>query len=333
MTDCSLYQGSLCSSVLSNTLIGINATDEISFIENKILSSISLFKNNGLLTILAPFCMDAFLKYQCLDLIPSCSEDHTGLAVSSSFNNNNISLRPCLDDVCFNVLDVCGPIMNHANIPHSVFNVTISDCSAIKPTNLSDSVLNSSNSSNSSNPIFCDKNSPANTKILNLNSTSLCPNPLLPIPNGYIPSSMSTCFHLPETPNIGCCLPCPSQNVFYPRTQIKTLITSSSIARIFSSLFAFIVILTYAILPNMQSHPRRLVLYLSLSIFIWQIGGAATLLNEERIHCADAITTASQSNNIKCAIQGGFVLFGSLAVTIWSFILILNFHMVRKKRL
>ncbi|KAJ3152159.1 hypothetical protein HDU89_001378 [Geranomyces variabilis] len=156
------------------------------------------------------------------------------------------------------------------------------------------------------------------------NDTSCGPY-LLPIPAFHIPTSLATCH-----PTLKCCLPCPATDHLYPPSASTAFVPGMTGVRIFSSLCAAFVFISYAILPGKRSYPRIFILYISALLPIWQMLGASWLYGDQgrNVFCAaDGVTSASWDSNAACAIQGVGIIWASTATGCWCVATILNLHM------
>lgn len=143
-----------------------------------------------------------------------------------------------------------------------------------------------------------------------------------------------------------CCIPCPVQNYFYKDNNIEHDFYIINILRNISSILSLIILIKYIFkirntniiindIKNNNKENKKLMLernlniiiiFLSLSIFLFSGVSFFSLKNPKNIQCKDIITSSNQENNYLCSIQGGILVFSSFSVVIWIFILILNFH-------
>ncbi|KAJ3094111.1 Frizzled-3 [Phlyctochytrium planicorne] len=158
----------------------------------------------------------------------------------------------------------------------------------------------------------------------NTSSEIKCPPPLLPnprLPNADV--SRQSCTG-------DCCLACPTLNNFYPEGAIDRYLNFTDAFRAVSAIGAFFVFLSFLVLPGKRNHPASIILWFSLSIFLFSstvfFAGAGP--NRRRIQCADPITQATQKNNMLCGVQGALLIFACHALCYWCSFLIANLHLV-----
>lgn len=143
-----------------------------------------------------------------------------------------------------------------------------------------------------------------------------------------------------------CCIPCPVQNYFYKDNNIEHDFYIINILRNISSILSLIILVKYIIkIRNtnikinkyknnykeinklmLEKNLNIIIIFLSLSIFLFSGVSFFSLKNPKNIQCKDLITSSNQENNYLCSIQGGILVYSSFSVVIWIFILILNFH-------
>ncbi|KAJ3043661.1 hypothetical protein HDV00_004434 [Rhizophlyctis rosea] len=125
-----------------------------------------------------------------------------------------------------------------------------------------------------------------------------------------------------------CCLPCPAAAYFYPPGRIDTIITSSFAIRIISVFFSLVVLISYLVLPDKRVHPRIIILFFSITMFLWQVSSIARPVhNGTNLSCVDNIRQSDQTNNVWCAIQGIMVHYTSICLACWEIIIIINLHL------
>ncbi|KAF9945806.1 hypothetical protein BGZ65_010343 [Modicella reniformis] len=64
-----------------------------------------------------------------------------------------------------------------------------------------------------------------------------------------------------------------------------------------------------------------------MCIFLFSVVVVFPLVDTRSMQCADAINPSTQQNNLKCAIQGAMLVFGSVATCAWCTALIMNLHL------
>ncbi|KND04119.1 uncharacterized protein SPPG_01558 [Spizellomyces punctatus DAOM BR117] len=152
-----------------------------------------------------------------------------------------------------------------------------------------------------------------------------CAVPLVPIPPSFTPSFMSACH-----PTLRCCLPCPATDYLYPPNVIIDNQRTMGILRIISGTAAFLVSVSYLVLPGKREHPRVFVLYISFLLAIWHWIGMSYFFGDKghNVFCAkDGVTRATLDNNAFCAIQGLTMIWASIALTCWGLVVVLNLHL------
>ncbi|KAF9351119.1 hypothetical protein BGX26_010804 [Mortierella sp. AD094] len=127
--------------------------------------------------------------------------------------------------------------------------------------------------------------------------------------------------------NMGCCLPCPAQYSLYRTNALETGFMITNTMRAISMVFSFVLMVSYIFLPDKRSHPSALILYFSICVFLFSVVVIFPLINTRGMQCFDAINPSTQQNNIKCAIQGGILIFASVSTCAWCSALIVNLHL------
>ncbi|KAG0323633.1 hypothetical protein BGZ99_002650 [Dissophora globulifera] len=125
----------------------------------------------------------------------------------------------------------------------------------------------------------------------------------------------------------GCCLPCPAQYFLYREGALDTGFKVATIIRLVSAVLGFILMMTYLVLDDKRSHPSALILFFSICIFLFSVVVVFPLVDTRAMQCADLINPSTQQNNLKCAIQGGMLVFASISTCAWCTALILNLHL------
>ncbi|CAO3564682.1 unnamed protein product [Mortierella alpina] len=125
----------------------------------------------------------------------------------------------------------------------------------------------------------------------------------------------------------GCCIPCPAQYHLYREGALETGFRITNTMRAVSMVLSFILVLTYLVLDDKRSHPSALILFFSICVFMFSAVVIFPLVNTKGMQCADLINPSTQQNNLKCAIQGGILVFASIATCAWCTALILNLHL------
>ncbi|KAF9090896.1 hypothetical protein BGX29_011238 [Mortierella sp. GBA35] len=125
----------------------------------------------------------------------------------------------------------------------------------------------------------------------------------------------------------GCCLPCPAQYHLYREDALHKGFTITNYMRAVSMVLSFLLVITYLVLDDKRSHPSALILFFAIGVFLFSAVIIFPLYDTKAIQCADLISPSTQKNNLKCAIQGGILIFASVATCAWCTALILNLHL------
>ncbi|GAB5592993.1 hypothetical protein Unana1_07893 [Umbelopsis nana] len=86
-------------------------------------------------------------------------------------------------------------------------------------------------------------------------------------------------------------------------------------------------VISYAILPDKRSHPSLLIFEFFIALFLYSADVVFALGNPRRIQCSTDIIPSTQDNNTLCAVQGGIVIYSTLAMALWLGAVILNLHL------
>lgn len=122
-----------------------------------------------------------------------------------------------------------------------------------------------------------------------------------------------------------CCVPCPIQNYFYKENNIENDFYIINIIRIISCFLSLIVLIRHIYIYKNNEKNNVIIIYLSLSIFLFNSVSFFVIKDPKTIQCKDIITSSTQFNNYICTIQGGILIFSSFSIVIWIFVLILDF--------
>ncbi|CAG8765219.1 15843_t:CDS:2, partial [Acaulospora morrowiae] len=125
----------------------------------------------------------------------------------------------------------------------------------------------------------------------------------------------------------GCCLPCPQPYYLYPSGYMEKGFEATQVVRALSAFAALAVMLSFLVLPGRRSHPSSLILFASISIFLYSATVFFSIGNPKKIQCVNDVTPSTQDNNGLCAVQGALLIFTSHATAFWTAIIILNLHM------
>ncbi|KAG0745342.1 hypothetical protein G6F62_009550 [Rhizopus arrhizus] len=214
---------------------------------------------------------------------------------------------------CDDVYHTCSKIFELAGISR------LPNCNQTSP--LTGLTLSSSSATcNSIPPKVTNPNAYYNLSAVPANFiAATCPSPFI---KDLDPSSSSESLCL-----AGCCMPCPSQNFFYPTGWTRRGFKATTILRVISSVLCLFMAISYLVLPDKRRHPSLLILNFSIALFIFSLVGFFSVGDPTRIQCASRTTSSTQDNNPLCAVQGALLIFGSLATCCWSAALILNLHL------
>ncbi|KAI8802109.1 hypothetical protein BJ742DRAFT_834609 [Cladochytrium replicatum] len=155
-----------------------------------------------------------------------------------------------------------------------------------------------------------------------ISQTFTCFDPLkTKLPNHTDETSLTSC--LAES---GCCLSCPPAYYFYPNGYAAIFVAVTGAFKLISLLLVLATAITYIVLPTKRSHPRKVVLFISISMALWILPASIGFMSPSKVFCKDEITLASQSNNWLCGITGAFFIFGMLSTATWSTFMLVNIH-------
>ncbi|TPX64156.1 hypothetical protein SpCBS45565_g06134 [Spizellomyces sp. 'palustris'] len=132
-------------------------------------------------------------------------------------------------------------------------------------------------------------------------------------------------------PTLRCCLPCPAVDHLYPPNSVIDNQRTIGILRIISGSSAFLVSISYLVLPGKREHPRIFVLYISFLLAMWHWMGMSYFFGDKgrSVFCAkDGVARATLENNVFCAMQGLGMVWASIALTCWGLVVVLNLHLV-----
>ncbi|KAG0328241.1 hypothetical protein BGZ99_005759 [Dissophora globulifera] len=125
----------------------------------------------------------------------------------------------------------------------------------------------------------------------------------------------------------GCCLPCPAQYSLYREGALETGFKITNTMRTISMVLSFILLLSYICLPDKRSHPSALILFFSICVFLFSVVVIFPLIDTRAMQCVGPINPSTQQNNLRCAIQGGILIFASVSTCAWCSALIVNLHL------
>ena len=124
--------------------------------------------------------------------------------------------------------------------------------------------------------------------------------------------------------NESCCLPCPLQQWIYPES-LATNLQSVSKAAVLSIISTLFLLLTWMLLPSIQSHRH----YLSIGLTFSMLLTSAAFIVPLSVHtnpCTNTITPANMFTNSSCGWSGALLQVGSLATAIWVLLRALWLH-------
>ncbi|KAI8600367.1 hypothetical protein EDD21DRAFT_338527 [Dissophora ornata] len=125
----------------------------------------------------------------------------------------------------------------------------------------------------------------------------------------------------------GCCLPCPAQNSLYRAGTMSFGFTATNVVRALSTVCSFVMMVSYMVLPDKRSHPSAMILYFSICVFMFSAVVIFPLADTQGMQCVGPINPSTQQNNLKCAIQGGILIFASISTCAWVTAIIVNLHL------
>ncbi|KAG0307531.1 hypothetical protein BGZ98_000058 [Dissophora globulifera] len=126
----------------------------------------------------------------------------------------------------------------------------------------------------------------------------------------------------------GCCLPCPQTNAFYKPGVLDTGFFVTDVLKGVSAVLAFILVISYLVLPDKLIYPSNLILFAAIATVILSSAVTLSYGNPRRVQCAaNGVTPALADNNKLCEVQGAWLLFGAISTTAWLSIVIVNLHL------
>ncbi|RIB03095.1 hypothetical protein C2G38_816667 [Gigaspora rosea] len=291
---------SVCSNYISPSdyiyFDGSNTDDSLKYL--KVAQGLSILKPNDQ----TQQCIDAFSSYACALTYPKCQED----------KENKASLQPLCQSTCTNVISSCA-----SSSDPIVLNYIIQS------------------------PLF-PKNESCSEKIINISTTSLtiqsdqCNSEqrLSPSSTCFAPLIEDIMYTIDKSKTLnsqyclnGCCLPCPQSYLLYPSGYLEKGFLATQIVRAISAITSFIIFISYLVLPGKKSHPSSLILFASLSIFLYSSNVFFSLGNPRMVQCTNAVEPSTQENNALCGFQGAWLVFASYATAVWIGIIIVNLHL------
>ncbi|CAG8465013.1 2307_t:CDS:2 [Funneliformis mosseae] len=125
----------------------------------------------------------------------------------------------------------------------------------------------------------------------------------------------------------GCCLPCPQSYALYPEDKMEDGFLITQILRAISAVGSAVMLISYLVLPGKRNHPSILILFASLSIFLYSSNVFFSIGNPKAVQCENEVIASTQTNKpFLCGFQGALLIFASHATTLWVGVIILNLH-------
>ncbi|KAF9906981.1 hypothetical protein BX616_000553, partial [Lobosporangium transversale] len=266
-------------------------------------------------TMLPASCADPFMEYVCSTSFPRVEATN----VPSNFNVRFACKSTCQAAVtgCSGLLTAAGKADQVPNcdvpipgttqfLPQGVFFQPDGECNVVKPLNGGNPPGGGTGGGNNHN-----------------NQTMTCVAPFIADtmegPGGTTTNEQYC--------KMGCCLPCPAQYSLYRTGALETGFKITNTMRAVSMVLSFILMISYLFLPDKRSHPSALILFFSICVFLFSVVVIFPLIDTRAMQCVGPINPSTQQNNIKCAIQGGMLIFASVATCAWCSALILNLHL------
>ncbi|KAF8967002.1 hypothetical protein BGZ46_000261, partial [Entomortierella lignicola] len=301
------YTGTLCANFV-NYEVWLPPGLNVSTIEAA-LSQEGLNKDS--LALLQDPCLTSLMEYVCSTSFPRVTQGSTPLSYNVIF--------PC-KSTCQAAVSQCGQFLTNVGKASLV-----PDCNAAIPGSTSYTtggvMFQPDGSCNVVTPISgAGTGTGAGTGNQTTGAATSCPAPFIPLP-ANTPANPDYCL-----PN-GCCLPCPAQNSLYRTGTLNTGFKITNTMRAISMVLSFILMVSYIFLPDKRSHPSALILYFSISVFLFSVVVIFPLINTQAMQCHDAVNPSTQQNNLKCAVQGAMLIFASVATCAWCSALIINLHL------
>ncbi|CAG8441012.1 6953_t:CDS:2 [Diversispora eburnea] len=301
---CSVYIGKdgVCSNYIGNSdYIYLNGTVELMDIENS-LENLIIAQGLSVLSNASIPCVKAFTSYACAVAYPKC------LADISKQNPQIASISLPCKSTCEKVQTEC--LNSQDKVVLSYIKTSF-----LFPKNCN--IIPQESSLNISYPKSnCNQEEEINFA-----------------PRCFPPLVEDTLFTKNNSQSLnsdfcgaGCCLPCPQSYFLYPEGYMDKGFLVTQIIRAISSLAAFIVMVSYIILPGKRNYPNSLILFASVSIFLYSSVVFFSIGDPRKIQCV-GVNHSTQINNNLCAVQGALLIFATHATAIWVGIIILNLHL------
>ncbi|GBB98155.1 hypothetical protein RclHR1_03150018 [Rhizophagus clarus] len=297
------FKDGVCSNYIAETeFVYLKENKTVESIENS-LGDILIVQGLAILNdVETKKCVEDFTKYICATIYPKCT-------LVANTQQANVII-PC-KSTCTNAITSCNNIEQPSQIVQDILSLPTfpRNCSGLikqtSPLNIEYPISN------------CDP-------LLQIKDEPRCFSPLV-VDIAKVKSDSDT-LNADYCHN-GCCVPCPQSYNLYPQGYYVKGIFAAQIIKSISAIFSGFVLISYIILPKRRSHPSIMLLFISLSIFLYSSNVFFSIFNQKKIQCVDNITPSTQENNTLCAIQGAFLIFAAQASTIWAGIVMLNFHL------
>ncbi|KAI8812692.1 hypothetical protein BJ742DRAFT_549640 [Cladochytrium replicatum] len=268
--------------------------------------------------IYSPVCFDAYRVWNCKFRFPECTVNELGIVVEKRMCKSS-----CLD--------------YHNRCDTTIGNVNKDFLGTPNCTNWPEFATVNGTTTCFSNVV----------PVAQQSMIRVCPAPLIEPPagsydyiadgnvtDGFTPAKIvgknGADFDIDQTvcyPNLGCCLPCQSAEYFYPFQYFSSLRIASVVMRAASFVLAIFVTVTYAVVPDNRTHPKVIVLYLSVAVTAYQFFTLVPVIFGNRVLCKDEITRATQSTNWVCGTSGALTMYSAMISLTWVTAFIVNFHM------
>lgn len=246
---------------------------------------------------IAPTCVDAYYRYACSFAYPRCSNNEPKIGCMSTCNETHHKCTKIFMLAGIKMLPNCNAISPITKLPLSLSN---DSCNSIP--------------SRIENP-----NAYYDLSFVPSNFTAVqCPAPFVK-PESSAELNSAHCV-------AGCCIPCPTQNLFYPESWAVNGFKATDVVRLISAIVSFFMLVSYIVLPDKRGQSSFFISNFSAAIFLYSAVVFFSLGNPQRIQCANLVTASNQNNNILCAVQGAILIFASLATCCWAAALIANLH-------
>ncbi|CAI2173706.1 19586_t:CDS:2 [Funneliformis geosporum] len=311
-TECGHYfqDGGVCVNYISHNdyVAHENGQDissiEVSLKELSIAQGLLILRAND--TILDS-CVQAFTSFVCATAFPKCKVT----------DSNTVLVLPC-QSTCTNVFDSCVTSLNRASPDTQDIIKTYIQSSQYFTRDCNGNI-------GASSPFDIKYPTEECNSSPQISFRPKCFNPLIEDPK-WIESNKSVVLDNNLCRN-GCCLPCPQSYALYPQNKMERGFLATQILRALSAVGSGIMLISYLVLPGKRNHPSILILFASLSIFLYSSNVFFSIGNPKQVQCVGDIIPSTQNNNhFFCGLQGALLIFASHAATLWIGVIILNLH-------